>query len=76
MKRVPGPKFPLSFSLGPDDRMIQSVPFAGPIRLTARLDSDGNATSRTPGDLQGTGVDGPFQPGATGVVILLDTVLE
>ena len=34
--------------------MIKSRPFVGPLQITARLDADGNATSRTPGDLQGT----------------------
>ena len=47
------PSFPLDFSLGPEDRMIQAMPFAGPLGLSARIDADGNATSREPGDLQG-----------------------
>ena len=53
VKRIEAPSFPLDFEIGPDDRMIQAMPFAGSVQLTARLDSDGNATSRTPGDLQG-----------------------
>jgi hypothetical protein len=53
--------------------MIQAMPFAGPVELTARIDGDGNATSRSPGDLTGTAPGGPVQPGATGVVIVLDT---
>jgi len=74
VKRVAGPAFPLAFSLGPDDRMIQSMPFVGPIRLSARLDGDGNAMSRSPGDLQGE-LPEPLDPGATGVVVRLDTRL-
>jgi hypothetical protein len=75
VKRVPSPSFPLAFSVGPEDRMIQAMPFTGPISLSARVDSDGNAMSRSPGDIQGEGEGGPFDPGATGVVILLDQKL-
>lgn len=75
VKRVPDPHFPLPFTIGPDDRMIQTMPFAGPIALSARIDSDGNATSRSPGDVTGAARGGPVAPGATGVVILLDTPL-
>jgi hypothetical protein len=70
VKRIEAPRFPLDFEIGPADRMIQSVPFAGPVRLSARLDSDGNATSRTPGDLQGAASEA-VEPGATGVSIVL-----
>lgn len=73
VKRVPNPSFPLTFVLGPDDRMIQTLPFAGPVTLSARLDSDGNATSTEPGDLSGVALGGPVPTGAAGVVIRLDT---
>ena len=75
VKRVADPKFPVQFSVGPEDRMIQSMPFTGPIELTARIDGDGNATSRSPGDIMGTARGGPVEPGASGVAILLDTPL-
>jgi hypothetical protein len=75
VKRVPAPRFPYEFSIGPEDRMIQQMPFAGPIELTARIDTDGNATTKSPGDVTGTARDGPVEPGATGVAILLDTPL-
>ena len=75
VKRIAEPKFPFEFSIGPDDRMIKSMPFTGLIELTARIDGDGNATSRSPGDVMGTARTGPVEPGATGVAILLDTPL-
>ncbi len=75
VKRVADPRFPHEFSIGPDDRMIQAMPFAGPIELSARIDGDGNATSRSPGDVTGNAQGAPVEPGATGVVILLDTPL-
>jgi cytochrome c-type biogenesis protein CcmH len=75
VKRVAEPHFPHEFSIGPEDRMIKAMPFAGPIELSARIDRDGNAMTRSPGDVTGTARGGPVQPGATGVVIVLDTPL-
>ena len=71
VKRVADPSFPLEFRLGPEDRMIQQMPFAGPLTLSARLDGDGDAISRSQGDLQGS-AEGQFEPGAAGIVITLD----
>jgi len=72
--RIADPEFPSSFSIGPEDRMIESMPFAGEIRISARIDSDGNAISRSPGDLQGA-VAMPHTPGDRGVVLVIDEVL-
>jgi len=72
--RIPSPRFPLEFSLGPEDRMIQTLPFAGEVQITARLDADGNAMSRQPGDLEGR-APSAVSPGATGVAVVLDEVL-
>jgi len=72
--RVPEPRFPLEFSLGPENRMLETIPFAGEVQITARLDADGNAMSRQPGDLEGRAA-GVVSPGATGVVVVLDEVL-
>jgi hypothetical protein len=74
VKRFPAPRFPIAFRLGPEDRMLESVPFEGPLRLSARLDADGNATTREPGDLQGA-APGTLEPGARGVRVVLDQVL-
>jgi hypothetical protein len=74
VQRVPDPKLPFEFSLGPEDRMIEQMPFAGPLTLSARLDADGNAMTRLPGDLQGV-AQGTYEPGATGVAIVIDQVL-
>jgi cytochrome c-type biogenesis protein CcmH len=71
VKRVLDPRFPMDFTLGPEDRMIQAMPFVGPLMVTARVDADGNATTRAPGDLQGAAA-GPVDPGATGVQVTLD----
>jgi cytochrome c-type biogenesis protein CcmH len=74
VKRIVGPEFPLSFEIGPGDRMLEGVPFAGPFQLTARVDADGNAASRNPGDLQGESRE-RVSPGARGVEVVIDRVL-
>jgi len=50
------------------------MPFAGPLTITARVDSDGNAMSRAPGDLFGDAA-APVDPGATGVEVLIDAAV-
>lgn len=74
VKRVADPRFPLDFELGPGDRMIQSLPFAGPFRLTARIDADRNAMTRNPGDLAGE-AEGFHAPGADGIELVIDEIL-
>ena len=56
------------------DRMIAAMPFAGPFQLVARIDADRDAVTRNPGDLQGD-ADGSFEPGASGIEIVIDEVL-
>jgi cytochrome c-type biogenesis protein CcmH len=70
VKRIQAPVFPLDFEIGADDRMIATVAFAGPLELAARLDGDGNASTRSPGDLQGV-ASATVEPGAEGVTIVL-----
>jgi len=72
--RVEDPEFPLDFEIGPDDRMLDGIPFTGPFELTARVDADRNAMTRTPGDLQGRSPS-PVATGTTGLTLLIDEVL-
>ena len=74
VQRIPSPEFPLEFAIGPDDRMIRAMPFVGPLRLSARIDADGNATTQSPGDLRGA-AEGAFDPGAAGVSVVVDEML-
>ena len=37
---------PTEFEIGPGDRMTEATPFVGPLRLTARLDGDGDMILR------------------------------
>jgi hypothetical protein len=71
VRRIAGPSFPMAFTIGPQHVMIQGMPFSGPIRLTARLDGDGDAMTREPGDLSGAAAD-PVAPGARDVRIVFE----
>jgi len=68
--RIPSPDFPLEFSIGPENVMIPSLQFAGPISLSARLDEDGNAMTRGAGDIS-SATEESLSPGETGIKILL-----
>jgi len=68
--RIPAPRFPLEFTIGPADVMIPSMRFEGSLSLTARLDADGNAMTRGDEDLS-SAVEGPVLPGTSGVRLLL-----
>jgi hypothetical protein len=68
--RIPNPDFPLDFSIGPEDVMIPSMQFVGAISLSARLDADGNAMTRTPGDIASPRLDG-LSPGDSSVRLVL-----
>jgi hypothetical protein len=74
VKRIELPNFPFEFSVGPEDRMVEARPFQGPLTLTARLDSDGNAGTRGPGDIQGRYPD-PVDPGTKSLEFSLDELL-
>jgi hypothetical protein len=68
--RISDPEFPLEFEIGPGNVMIPSMRFEGPISLTARLDSDGNAMTRAETDLSSATAP-PALPGTTGVALVL-----
>jgi len=69
--RVVDPVFPLEFEIGPQNAMIAGMPFTGPIRLSARLDADGNAMTRGASDLHGT-AERPYAPGSDRVTLSID----
>jgi hypothetical protein len=70
--RLPAPSFPFEFRLGPENRMIAALPWEGPFTLIARIDLDGNATTRDAGGLEGSAAS-PAAPGDTGIEIVLGT---
>ncbi len=76
VKKIDRPVFPLSYSLGPENVMMQGVPFAGSITITARLDKDGNPTTRQSGDITGDYKGNPAAVGAKNIDIVLDQVVQ
>jgi hypothetical protein len=74
VKKIDRPVFPLSYSVGPENVMMQGMPFTGSVTITVRLDKDGNPTTRQPGDLSGEYKKNPVAVGSKNVDIVLDQV--
>ena len=68
--RIPTPRLPFEFRLGPEHRMMAAMPWTGPFVLTARIDLDGNATTRDAGGLEGR-AQAAAAPGDKGVAVVL-----
>ena len=66
--------FPIPFELSEANVMMKGSPFSGSVSLSARLDSDGNAMTKLPGDLVGA-MPQPVEIGSTDVALLLNGVL-
>jgi len=66
--------FPLAFRLTGKNVMMAGRSLAGKVRVLARVDKDGAALSKNPGDVVGE-VKGLVQVPAKNVVLQLDTVL-
>jgi cytochrome c-type biogenesis protein CcmH len=75
VQRINQPKFPVSYSLGAENVMIPGTPFSGKVSITARLDKDGNPTTREPGNLIGEYKKNPVTVGAEKIDIVLDQVM-
>jgi cytochrome c-type biogenesis protein CcmH len=76
VKKIDKPTFPLSYSLGQENVMMQGMPFAGKINISARLDKDGNAMTREAGDLLGDYKKNPVEVGSQNVDIILDQLAQ
>ena len=50
-KKIDASSFPVAFDVSAADVMMPNMPFAGPFDLYARLDRDGNAMTKQPGDV-------------------------
>ncbi|MCB9550948.1 MAG: hypothetical protein H6705_03505 [Myxococcales bacterium] len=66
--------FPLAFTVGPADVMMQGTPLMGKVRLEARVDQDGDAISKAPGDVVGARA-GASTVGDQGIDFTLDQKL-
>lgn len=63
-------KLPMKFSIGPDNRMVQGIPFTGPFIVTARIDRDGDPMTRGADDLYATAA-GETKAGQADVALVL-----
>ena len=66
-------KFPIKFSLDSRDAMLAGTSLSGKVVVTVRVDKDGDAITKNPGDV--TGQSKPVEPPKKDVVVSLDTVL-
>ena len=76
VKKIDKPVFPLAYSLGQENVMMQGTPFTGKVDLTVRLDKDGNPTTRGPGDLTGDHKKNPVEVGAKNVDVVIDQAVK
>jgi cytochrome c-type biogenesis protein CcmH len=76
VKKIDRPVFPVSYSLGPENVMMQGSPFTGSVAITARLDKDGNPTTRQQGDLTGDYKKSSVAVGSKNIDIVLDQVVQ
>ncbi len=70
VKRLPVGPFPLTFQVGPADVMLKGRPFEGPIKLSARIDRDGDPLTREPDNLVAESA-AALEPGARGAELVL-----
>ncbi|MEM1025577.1 MAG: hypothetical protein AAGD10_16045 [Myxococcota bacterium] len=71
VRRIEAQSLPTRFSIGAADMMIAGRPWKGPIDISARLDQDGDALSRSPGDLATSEPVRGVELGATKVRVIL-----
>ena len=76
VKKIEGPAFPIRYILGPEDSMIPGRALAGKVFVSARLDQDGNPTTRGAGDWVGEYGKNPVEVGTEGVDITLQRLGE
>jgi cytochrome c-type biogenesis protein CcmH/NrfF len=76
VKKIDRPTFPLVYTLGQENVMMQGTPFAGKINITVRLDKDGNPTTRGAGDMTGDYKNNPVEVGAKNADITIDQMIQ
>jgi len=73
VKRLTAGSWPITFSLDARDAMFEGTKMAGKVIVQVRVDKDGDAATKNPGDV--TGVSRAIALPADKVVITLDSVL-
>jgi hypothetical protein len=72
-KTSPSPATSDSHGAG-SEALAGQIPDGAVLFLIARIDADGNAMTRTPGDLQANS-ETPYDPGARGITLLINEAL-
>ena len=72
VKKFTADKFPIPFSLGPEDMMFKNGAFDGDLTLSARVDKDGDPMTRKKGDVIATLPK--VHVGSRGVKLSLNTI--
>jgi hypothetical protein len=73
VKKLTAGKWPMTFTLDGRDAMVAGTKMTGKVVVQVRIDKDGDAMTKNPGDV--TGVSRPLDPPADKVVVTLDTIL-
>jgi cytochrome c-type biogenesis protein CcmH len=71
VKRVDGPRFPVTYEITNADVMVQGSELRGMVEVLARVDKDGKAGSPQAGDLEGQYEKNPTLPGGRDVEIVI-----
>lgn len=73
VRRLTAADWPLAFSLDSRDAMMAGTQLAGKVTISVRVDKDGDAMTKNPGDVVGSSA--PLSPPDDKVIITLDKVL-
>ncbi len=76
VKKIERPVFPVTYSIGPENSMMQGVPLSGKLNVFVRLDKDGNPMTHQPGDITGEYKKNPVAVGTHNVDIVLDKLAQ
>jgi len=76
VKKIDKPTFPLNYSLGQENVMMQGTPFTGKINITVRLDKEGDPTTRGAGDMTGDYKKNPVNVGTKNADIVIDQMMQ
>ena len=76
VERFVGNKYPIPFKVTQANLMIPRQVVEMPIDMSVRVDKDGDAMTRNPGDLTGVYEKNPIPVRADGVVITVNQVIQ
>lgn len=74
VKRIDGPRFPMSFEITNNDVMVEGSGLRGMVNVVARLDEDGRAGPLQSGGLEGQFAKNPTLVGARDIEIVINKV--